>query len=75
MANETSENRETCTGAASHPRGHELPERLARLINPTVRTERTAIIETRIRDEVRERVRRRRCAEIITNHLLETVND
>lgn len=73
MANETSENGKACDGAASRPT-RELPDRLARLINPTVLAERAAIVEARLRDEALHRVRRRRYAEIITDKLLETVN-
>lgn len=73
MANESSENGKTREGAASRPR-RELPDRVARLINPVVLAERAAVVEARLRDEALHRVRRRRYAEIITTKLLEAVN-
>ena len=47
-----------------------LPPHLAGLINPDVLTDAWAMIEARSRDP-HDCVRRRRCAEVIANHLLE----
>lgn len=70
MANETSEGGKTREGAASCPQ-RELPDRIARLINPTVRAERAAVVAARMSNSA-TRVHQRRCAELIANHLLET---
>jgi hypothetical protein len=59
-------------GADVSPAGLALPERLARLINPRVLSERATRVKARLADEALERVRRKRCAEIIAAHLLET---
>lgn len=52
-----------------------LPPRIACLINPRVLALRAAAVKARINDESGARVRRRRCAEIITKNLLEEHED
>ncbi|ODT04188.1 MAG: hypothetical protein ABS52_05925 [Gemmatimonadetes bacterium SCN 70-22] len=74
MATNKSDIGKTRGGVTTHA-SRELPDRIARLINPTVLAERAAIVENRLRDEVLNRVRRRRYAEIITDKLLESVNE
>ena len=61
--------------AVSGFHGLGLPAHLAALVNPEVLAEREKVIEARLRDEGRTRVLRRRCAEIIVNHLLQEVAD
>lgn len=51
-----------------------LPERLAKLINPAVLAEHPKRVGDRL-DLVAGRVLRRRCAELIANHLLESTED
>lgn len=48
-----------------------LPARVHHLVNQGVLAERMALIEARLADDAHTRVRRKRCAEIIANHLLE----
>ena len=48
-----------------------LPSWLAALVNPDVLAERESLIAERLADLVGERVRRRRCAEVVAAHLLE----
>jgi hypothetical protein len=55
--------------------GFVLPPHLAALVNPKVLAEREKVIEARLLDEGRTRVLRRRCAEIVANHLLQEVAD
>lgn len=52
-----------------------LPERVRRLLNPAVMSRRAEVVHRRVSDEGANAVRLRRCAEIITNNLLENVND
>ena len=66
-----SNEQESTVEAETRLHGCCLPERLVRLIDPAVFAERVARIESRAQDIVGERVRRRRCAEIIASHLLE----
>lgn len=40
-------------------------------MNPEVLAEREPLVTARLDDEVAERVRRRRCAEVVANHLIE----
>ncbi len=49
-----------------------LPARIVRLINPDVLAARAQVIRRKSHDLTSERVGRRRCAEIIANHLLQT---
>lgn len=48
-----------------------LDQRVLRLVNPGVLAERVRVVEARVRDTGGERVRRRRCAEVIASHLLQ----
>jgi hypothetical protein len=48
-----------------------LPAGIARLINPAVLAARARVIRRKSEDLTAARVGRRRCAEIIANHLLE----
>ncbi len=50
-----------------------LPARVAGLINPTVLAERRSLVEARLADDARTRVLRRRCAQIVADHLLSTI--
>ena len=52
------------------PLSDSLPARLLALMNPTVRAERVKRIESLVVDRSADRVRRRRCAEVIADHLL-----
>lgn len=52
----------------NHPH---LPSRFAALVNPDVLAKRRAAVLKRIDDEAGARASRKRCAEIIANHLLE----
>ena len=63
------------TETAPRLQGLELPVHLVALVNPKVLAEREKVIEARLLDEGRTRVLRRRCAEIVANHLLQEVAD
>lgn len=51
-----------------------LPELVLGRINPTVFAERAALVQARLADHGRTRVLRRRCAEIVADHLLKTLD-
>jgi hypothetical protein len=55
--------------------GPSVPTRLQTRINPDVLAERRRRIAARLRDIVGDRVRRRRCAEIVAAHLLDSTSD
>jgi hypothetical protein len=61
------------TGVVAAPgvSGLALPAWLAALVNPAVLAEREPQIIARLGDDVAERVRRRRCAEVVATHLIE----
>ena len=61
--------------AAPGFQGLVLPAHLVAVVNAAVLAEREKVIEARLRDEGRTRVLRRRCAEVIANHLLQEVAD
>jgi hypothetical protein len=67
-------NEQTPSEARERPCGPVLPEHLMRLINPTVLAARLKIIASRVTDP-HEAVLRRRCAEVIANHLLQDSQD
>lgn len=52
-----------------------IPPEICRLIHPDVLEMRTRRIRAILSDSVREQVLRRRCAEIVANHLLGTLED
>lgn len=75
MAKDSGENQEACAEVGDHSRLLGLPESVARLINPVVRAERAARVSAHLANHSLARVHQRRCAEIIANHLLETVEN
>ncbi len=52
-----------------------VPEALAGRINPVVLAEREIRVRRRRQNEAEERVLRRRCAELLADHLMENLDD
>lgn len=57
------------------PSDRRLPAHLAALVNPAVLARRDSLVAARLQDAGAERVRLRRCAEIVAQHLLKSHSD
>jgi hypothetical protein len=66
---------ETSGGAGDGAPGARLPGRLLRLIDPAVLLQHQRAVEARLADPVRQRVYLRRCAEVIAEHLVQTLEN